>query len=69
MKVDLVEWVPKTPLEKALLERFQFIKTARNMKMNWSEWLEHIGVTMEEEQKLKTWTPEQENKLLPFLGD
>tara|TARA_R100000329_G_C7592809_1_gene210204 strand:+ start:795 stop:938 length:144 start_codon:yes stop_codon:yes gene_type:complete len=45
-----IEFIPETPLEQALVERYQFLKTVRNMEMNWKEWLEHIGVTMEEEE-------------------
>ena len=44
-----IEYIPETPLEQALVERFEFLKRARDMKMDWKEWLEHIGVTMEEE--------------------
>ena len=44
-----IEYIPETPLEQALVERFEFLKTVRNMEMDWKEWLEHIGVTMEVE--------------------
>ena len=42
-----IQYIPETPAEEALLERFEFLKTARNMKMNFKEWLNHIGATLE----------------------
>ena len=46
-----IEYIPETPAEYALIERYQYLKTVRNMDMNFSEWLTHIGVTIEHNVK------------------
>ena len=38
-------WDPRmSPMEIALVERFEYLKKERDMKMDWDQWLNHIEV-------------------------
>ena len=42
-----IQYIPETPAEEALLERFEYLKAVRKMKMDFMEWLDHIGVIID----------------------
>tara|TARA_R100000742_G_C4256062_1_gene73961 strand:- start:604 stop:804 length:201 start_codon:yes stop_codon:yes gene_type:complete len=46
IKKGFQRWDPRmSPMEIALVERFEYLKKEYDMKMDWDQWLIHIGVT------------------------